>query len=101
MPNTPSYLAPVNRLACWLPQTAVAPRPAQRRAAVAGHEAGGVQARLRVEPALVEQHADQRLHAGDEHPAFGEQEFVVERHFSVPHRNFYPFRPPARVRKII
>ena len=72
MEKTPSYLAPLNRLTCWMPHTAVAAssslmpgwnwivrsraellrapqrlvQRAQRRAAIAGDEAGRVSARL-------------------------------------------------------
>ena len=45
--------------------------PAERRAAVARDEAGGVQARHPVPRALQHQQADERLSAGEEHaPAF-------------------------------
>jgi hypothetical protein len=36
-------------------------------------------------------------HGGDENPTFREQKLVVERHFSVPHRNFLPSAPRARL----
>src|SRR5437588_2043424 len=34
---------------------------------------------------------------GDENPTFREQKLVVERHFGVPHRNFLPSAPRARL----
>ena len=75
--------------------------PAQRRAAIAGDEACRVQPRRLVQPVLVHQDAEQRLDAGDEDPAVREQKFVVERHFVVAHRNFFPFGPPQTRCKII
>ena len=52
--------------------------PAERRAAVAGHIAGGVEAGAAVALLLHQAQAHQRLIAGDEDPAFGEVVFVVE-----------------------
>ncbi|CFL93239.1 Uncharacterised protein [Bordetella pertussis] len=51
---------------------------AQRRAAISGDEAGGVQAAVAVEPALRQHHAHQRLRAGQEHPPAGAGEVVAE-----------------------
>jgi len=48
---------------------------------------------------LVDQDPQQRLHAGDENAALGEQKFVVERHFGVPHRNFLPSAPRVSLRR--
>ncbi len=41
-------------------------QPAQRRAAIARHQRAGVQAGGAVEPGLLQQHADQRLDAGEQ-----------------------------------
>ena len=105
MPKTPSYFAPGNMLSCCdapdrgggevlvdagleldvvrgevllrAPQRLV--EAAQRRAAVAGDEAGGVQARAQVALALQQQQPDQRLRAGEEDAAALERVLVVER----------------------
>jgi hypothetical protein len=53
-------------------------QPAQRRAAIAGHVAGGMQAGGAVEFVLQHGQAGQRLHAGEEDPAVFEPVFVVE-----------------------
>jgi len=58
-----------------------------------------VQSRRRVQPVLVHHHTKQGLDPGDESPAICEQKFVVERHFSVPHRNFLPSAPRASLRR--
>ena len=60
-----------------LPQRLV--EAAQRRAAVPGHEARGVQAGQPVALALQDQQADQRLDAGDENASRFELVLVVER----------------------
>jgi hypothetical protein len=39
---------------------------------------------------LIEENADQRLHAGDERATIFEQIFVVERDFRVPHSKKIP-----------
>ena len=93
--NTPSYFAPLNRLTCWLPQTAVAARSsltpgskwtwfsrsssfcapqrlverAERRPAIAGDEAGGVQPGFQVALALQHGKLHQRLDAGEVPPS--------------------------------
>ena len=54
--------------------------PTERRATIAGDEPCRIEARLPVAPGLHHQHADDRLRARDEHPAFREIEFVVERY---------------------
>jgi hypothetical protein len=51
----------------------------KRRAAITSHITGGVEAGRAVAPALNQRQADERLDAGEEHPAFGEVVFVVER----------------------
>jgi hypothetical protein len=56
---------------------------AQRRAAVAADEAGGVQAGQRVARALQHRQAHQRLHAAHEGAARLERVFVVQRHLSI------------------
>ena len=95
MPNTPSWAALAVESACWVPQSAVAARssltaragrprdrhrrsawpppellvePAQRRAAIAGDVARGVEARRQVALALHHRQPDQRLDAGQEDP---------------------------------
>jgi hypothetical protein len=104
-PNTPSYLAPGNRPTCWLPQTVVAAmsslmpgwkvmwcsarcalafhRPrieiAERAAAVAGNEAGGIQPGGKVALALQHRQADQRLGTGQKDAAGCGGVFVVQR----------------------
>ena len=52
--------------------------PAERRAAVAGHVARGIEPGEAVALLLHQAGADQRLIAGDEHAALGEVVFVVE-----------------------
>ena len=115
MAKTPSYLAPGNRLTCWVPQTAVAPsssliaglkadvvlfdkaagapqrlvEPAQRRAAIAGDEAAGVEPGGRVALALHHRQAHQRLGPGQVDAPLVERVFVVEgdrrqRHCDLP-----------------
>ena len=53
--------------------------PAERRAAIAGDEAGGVEPGAAVALALHQQHADDGLRAGQENALLPEVEFVVER----------------------
>ena len=53
--------------------------PAERRAAIAGDEAGGVQARTPVAFVLDQQHAGDGLRAGQEDLLLGKVVFVVER----------------------
>jgi hypothetical protein len=74
-------------------------QPAERRTAIAGDESRRVQARLVIQPMLVDQDSKQRLDAGDENPTLREQKLVVERHFRVPHRNFLPSAPRPSLRR--
>src|SRR3954464_3796285 len=60
-----------------LPQRLV--EAAKRRAAIAGHEASGLQPGLRIALPLQDQQPDERLHAGEEDAAGSELELVVER----------------------
>jgi hypothetical protein len=53
--------------------------PAERRAAIAGDEARGVEPGAAVALALHQQHADERLRAGDEDALLFEVVLVVER----------------------
>ena len=76
-----------------LPQLQV--EPAQRRAAIAGDEAGGVQPVPAVALALHQQHADDGLRAGQEDTLFAEVELVVERDVVKRH----PVSPQRRARK--
>src|SRR5471032_3326957 len=76
MANTPSYLASPIRSTCCEPQTSV--EAAQRRAAVAGDEAGGVQTGGDVALALHHRQAHEGLDAGQEDVAAGGGVFVVE-----------------------
>ena len=95
MPNTPSYLPSPRSSACCVPHSAVAARsslrpgwktmsfgvedfrgalellvePAERRAAIAGDVAGGVQPGAAVALLLHQAQAHERLIAGDEDPA--------------------------------
>ena len=92
MPNTPSTRLPGKASSCCVPYSMVAARssltpgwkrmfvrrqqllpapelavqPAQRRAAIAGDEAAGVQPGGAVEPRLFQQDAQQRLDAGQQ-----------------------------------
>lgn len=59
--------------------------PAQRAAAVAGHEAGGVQPRVRIAQALHQRQPHQRLHAGEVDAALGAPVFVFQRVVGVQH----------------
>ncbi len=52
---------------------------AERRAAIAGDQARGIQPRTAVALALHKAQAHERLKAGDEHPALRQIVFVVER----------------------
>ena len=109
--NTPSYLAPGNSPTCCEPQTAVAARsslmpgleddaallqelarlpqrlvqPAQRRAAIAGDEARGVQPGGEVALALQHRQPDQRLDAGHQHPPALQRVAIVEAHLRQRH----------------
>ena len=74
---------------------------AQGRAAVAADKSRRVEPRRPVEPVLIHQDTQERLDAGDEDSTVREQKFVVERHFLVAHRNFFPFGPPLTDRTII
>ena len=69
-----------------LPQRLV--EAAERRAAIAGDEAGGVEARLRVALALQDQQADERLDAGEEDAAGAELVLVVERDVAKGRRGY-------------
>jgi len=62
----------------------------QRRAAIAGEKARGLQSVARIEPAPIQQDAHQRLDAGDENSPIFEQKLVVKRDFGVSHSNFFP-----------
>ena len=116
MAKTPSYCAPGNRPTCWLPQTAVARQvlvdarlevdmvassrnflrlpqrliePAERRAAIAGDEAGRIQPGRDVALPLHHRQPHQRLGAGQKHPPAFERVLVVkfdsrQRHLPVP-----------------
>ena len=68
--------------------------PAQRRAAIAGDIARGIEAGAPVALLLHQAHADQRLVAGDEHAAFREVVFVRER--DLPERHGAFVRDPPR-----
>ena len=52
--------------------------PAQRRAAIARDEAGGIEARDRVARALQHQQADERLRSGEKHATAFDGVLVVE-----------------------
>ena len=60
-----------------LPVPELAIQPAQRRAAIAGDEAAGIQPGGAIEPGLLQQDADQRLDAGQQNRRveFGEAAF--------------------------
>ncbi len=75
-------------------------KASQGRAAIAGNEAARLQSRPRVEAVLVQEDADQRLHAGDENPTTFEQIFVVECYICVPHRKIIPFGLALAVARI-
>ena len=62
--------------------------PAERRAAVAGDVAGGIEAGAAVALLLHQAHAHQRLIAGDEHPALGQIVFIREGYVPERHRAF-------------
>ena len=133
-PKTPSYLPSPRSSACCEPQSAVAAssslRPgwktmsfaskpllgapevlveaADRRAAIAGDEAGGVQPGAPVALALHQQHADDRLRAGDEDAVLRQVVFVVEGDvsqrsrgslLSIGHRPFPP-RGSTPIRRV-
>ena len=81
---------------------------ADRRAAIAGDEAGGVQPGAAVALALHQQHADDRLRAGDEDPVLRQVVFVVEgdvsqrsrgSSLSIGHRPFPP-RGSTPIRRV-
>ena len=105
MPNTPSYLPSPRSSACCEPHSAVAARsslmpgwnttlrgarcvrgalelvvePAERRAAIAGDVARGVEPGAAVALVLHQRQPHQRLIAGDEHAALRQVVLVVER----------------------
>ena len=110
-PNTPSNLPSPRNSACCEPQIAVAAMSsltpawnrtsylssarwadelqvegAERRSAIAGHIARGIEAGPAVALLLHQAQAHDRLKAGDEDPAFGEVVFVVERDVVERHR---------------
>ncbi len=63
--------------------------PAQRRAAIARHEPGGIEVIPAVALALHQQHANDRLGAGDEDPFLAQvvlvrERYVVKRHAACP-----------------
>ncbi len=66
---------------------------AERRAAIAGDEAGRVEAGAAVALALHQQHADDRLRAGEEDALLAKIELVVERDVVQRHQAF-PLRRP-------
>ena len=82
----------VGELLLGLPQLQV--EPAERRAAIAGDEAGGVQPVPAVALALHQQHADDGLRAGQEDALLAEVELVVERDVVKRHQAF-PLREAA------
>ena len=112
MANTPSNLPSPRSSACCVPQTAVAARSslmppwkrmslllrngcgalelavetAERRTAIAGDKAGGIEAVAAVELLLHQAEPDQRLEAGDEDAALAEVVFVVEFDVAQRHR---------------
>ena len=83
----------LRELLLGLPELQV--EPAERRAAIAGDEAGGVQPVRAVALALHQQHADDRLRAGKEDALFAEVELVVERDIVKRH----PVSPQRRTRQ--
>ena len=74
---------------------------AERRAPISRNEPCRTEPCRFIQTMLVQQNAKQRLDAGDKHPTIREQKFVVERHFLVAHRNFFPFGPPLTLCTII
>ena len=72
------------QLALGFPELLV--EPAERRSAVAGHEAGRVQPHAAVALALHQEHADHRLRPRQEDALLGKIELVVERHLVQRHR---------------